>query len=191
MNLPRKLLAFIHIDSLKGTAWGGVILGLLFFAFRVLVRIKVFGRLHADDALVFFAWLLLLVSTVLWQTGKDALYQNIAVSSGQLYPPPADFAHQSEQYLRKSIAVIVFFYAGLWSIKLAFLIFFKRLGHNVKNQDIVWWIVFVITAASFFVCVGDIDYRCLASSFSYIEGTKQDMLMISVIADLFQPIVRT
>ena len=98
---------------MKGAAWGGVILGLLFFVFRVLVRIKVFGRLHADDALVFFAWLLLLISTVLWQTSKDALYQNIEVSSGRLYPPPADFAHQTEQYLRKSVAVIFFYYTSL------------------------------------------------------------------------------
>lgn len=175
----------IHINSLKGALWGGIILGLLFVAFRILVRIKVFGRLYADDALVFFAWLLLLISTVLGQTSKDALYQNVKVSSGRLYPPPTEFAHQTEQNLRKFAAVLFFFYTGLWSIKLAFLIFFKRLGHNVKNQDVVWWIVFAITVASFFACVGNMDYRCMASSFQYIQSKEQAMLVMSVAADLF------
>ena len=175
----------IRIDSLKGAAWAGVILGLLFLVLRLLVRIKVFGRLHADDALVFFAWLLLLISTVLWQTSLDDLYHPIEVSSGRLYPPPADFAHQKEQYLRKTLAVVFFYYTGLWSIKLAFLIFFKRLGHNVKNQNVVWWIVFVITVASFSACVGTMDFRCLTSSFEYIRSKEHDTLMISVAADTF------
>ena len=163
-------LAWTRPAFSQGTVWGGVALGVLFFAFRILVRFKVFGRLHADDALVLLAWTLLLTNTILWQTGKDALYVNIAVSSGQLFPPPANFMVRSEQYLQKSVAVIVFFYTGLWSIKLSFLIFFKRLGHNVKNQDKIWWTVLAITTASYFACIGTIDYRCLASSFTYFES---------------------
>lgn len=147
-----------------------MILGALFFAFRVLVRCKIFGRLHADDGLVFFAWTLLLTNTILWQTGKDALYDTIAVSTGQRFPPPINFEHNSEQYLRKSVAVIVFFYTGLWSIKMSFLIFFKRLGQNVRNQGLIWWSVLIITTASYFACLGDINYKCLASSFPYIQG---------------------
>lgn len=98
------------------------------------------------------------------------MYETIAVSVGQLFPPPVNFEHHAEQYLRKSVAVIIFFYTGLWSIKLSFLIFFRRLGQNVRNQKIVWWSVLIITTASYFACLGDIDYKCLASPFSYIEG---------------------
>ena len=154
----------------KGIAWGGVGLTILFFAFRILVRIKVFGQLHADDGLVLFAWIVLLVNTILWQTGQDGLYQNIAVSSGQLYPPPPGFEHATEEYLRKSVAVIVFFYTGLWSIKFSFLVFFKRLGHNVRHQDVLWWVVLAITLAAYITCLGTIEYPCLASSFLYIES---------------------
>lgn len=143
---------------------------MLFFSFRLLVRYKIFGRLYADDGLVFFAWILLLTNTILWQIGKDALYETFAFSAGQLFPPPANFEHNSEQYLRRSIAVIIFFYTGLWSIKLSFLIFFKRLGQNVRNQGLIWWTVLIITGASYFACLGDTYYKCLASPFSYIEG---------------------
>ncbi len=52
---------------------------------------------------------------------------------------------------------------------MSFLIFFKRLGQNVRHQGLVWWTVLIITAASYFACLGDIDYKCLASPFSYIE----------------------
>lgn len=69
-----------------------------------------------DDGLVLFAWVVLLINSILWQVDKDALYENLAV--GQLYPPPANFEQQMEQYLRRSVAVIAFFYTGLWSIKL-------------------------------------------------------------------------
>lgn len=143
---------------------------MLFIAFRVLVRYKIFGRLQPDDGLVFFAWILLLANTIIWQTGKHALYENIAVSSGHLFPRPVNFEHNSEQYLRKSVAVIIFFYTSLWSIKLSFLIFFKKLGHKVNYQDVVWWSVLAITACSYFACIGNINYKCLASSFSYIES---------------------
>lgn len=157
-------------DFLKGIAWGGTIIAALFYAFRLLVRYKIFGRLQVDDALVFFAWVLLLTNTVLWQVGKKAMYENIAVSSGQLFPPPVNFAHNSEQYLRRSVAVIIFFYTSLWAIKLSFMIFFKRLGQNVRHQNVVWWTVLAITAASYFACLGDINYKCLVSSFSYLSG---------------------
>lgn len=156
-------------DNHKGFAWGSVAISALFYTFRILVRLRVFRRLYADDGLVLFAWIVLLVSAALWQTGIDALYENIAVSSGQLYPPPANFPRRTEQYLRKSVAVIVFFYTGLWSVKLSFLIFFKRLGHNVRHQNTVWWAVLAINAATYLTCLGTIEYRCLASSFSYIS----------------------
>lgn len=156
-------------DSHKGVAWGSVAVSALFYTFRILVRLRVFRRLYADDGLVFFAWVVLLVSAALWQTGIDALYENIAVSSGQLYPPPASFPHRTERYLRKSLAVIVFFYTGLWSVKLSFLIFFKRLGHSVRHQNTMWWAVLAINVATYLTCLGTIEYRCLASSFSYIS----------------------
>ncbi|KAI4269593.1 MAG: hypothetical protein LQ337_007189, partial [Flavoplaca oasis] len=129
----------------------------------------IFGRLQPDDALVLFSWIALLLNAILWHIGQDALYENIAVSSGQLYPPPPDFSRRTEKYLRRSVAVIIFFFTGLWSIKLAFLLFFKRLGQNVRHQDKVWWVVLSITIATYVACVGTIDYRCLASSFSYIQ----------------------
>ena len=157
------------LKLLKGIMWFGVAFGVVFVIARIAVRLNVFRRLWADDALTLFAWLLLLVNTILWQTGKDALYQNIAVSTGKALPPPT-FPRDTEVYLRKTVAIIVFFYSGLWSVKFAFLLFFRRLGQNVKNQKVIWWVVLVVTASTYFACLGTIEYHCLADSFEYIAG---------------------
>ena len=149
--------------------WFGVAFGVVFVIARIAIRLNVFRRLYADDALTLFAWLLFLVNTILWQTGKDALYQNIAVSTGKA-PMPPTFPRDTEVYLRKTVAIIVFFYSGLWSVKFAFLLFFRRLGQSVQNQKVIWWVVLVVTASTYFACLGTIEYHCLAGSYEYIAG---------------------
>ena len=160
----------------KGVAWAGVALAFIFFIARIGVRIKAFKKLFADDALVLFACLLLLINTIIWQVSKSDLYLNLEVSSGQIFPPPANFPERTTRYLRRAVALIIFFYTGLWAIKLSFLIFFKRLGHNVRNQKAVWWTVFAITVATYCATLGTIEYRCLAGSFTYILGEYTELI---------------
>ena len=158
-------------------------MSLLFLIFRIVVRLRVFGRLHADDALVLFACVVLLINSIIWEVGVDAMYENVELAAGQLHIIPPNFPHRTEQYLRRSVVVIVFFYTGLWSIKLSFLLFFRRLGQNVRNQAIIWWVVLAITIASYFACVGTIEYHCLVSSFNYISG-KSSVIPIDLIGRL-------
>lgn len=148
--------------------WASVAVAIIFVAFRFIARIRIFGRLQLDDGLVLFAWLALLINVVLWQTGADSLYEYIAVTSRQLWPPPLGFEHRFEVFLRKDAATLILFYTGLWSVKLSFLLFFKRLGQNVRHQGKIWWVVLAITVAAYIVGVGTIPYRCMVSSFSYM-----------------------
>lgn len=167
---PRKLpLPQVSADALQTVAWAAAAIGFLSFLIRVIVRLKAFHKLFADDPLVLFSCVLLLTNAIIWQVVKEDLYLNLAVSAGQLYPPPADFPTRTERYLRASVAIIIFFYTGLWAIKISLLVFFKKLGQNVRNQTIIWWSVLAVTCASYFVCLGTIEYKCLAGSFMYIE----------------------
>ena len=93
------------------------------------------------------------------------MYQSLAVNSGRLWPPPADFETDSEMYFRKSLAVQVCFSTGLWAVKFSFLLFFRRLGQNVARQQVLWWCVFVFTVAVYIVSIGDVPYACYADSF--------------------------
>ncbi|KAL9002118.1 MAG: hypothetical protein Q9188_004939 [Gyalolechia gomerana] len=161
-------LTSVSQNTFLGVVWASVAVAIIFVAFRFIARIRIFGRLQLDDGLVLFAWLALLINVVLWQTGADSLYEYIAVTSRQLWPPPLGFEHRFEVFLRKDAATLILFYTGLWSIKLSFLLFFKRLGQNVRHQGKIWWVVLGITVAAYIVGVSTIPYRCMVSSFSYM-----------------------
>lgn len=97
------------------------------------------------------------------------MYYTMRVSAG-LELPGADFGSISEPYFKSTAAVIILFYSSLWSIKISFLLFFRRLGTNVKNQKLLWWPVFGITVATYFACIGTIQYSCLLRSFEYLAA---------------------
>lgn len=146
----------------KGVHWGGVVISAIFFAFRIYVRVETFHRVYPDDLLIFAAWLMLLTSAVIWQINKDKMYQGLAMTSGQLAITP-DALHEVTKYLRASTAVMIFFYSCLWSVKISFLIFFRRLGHNVRGQKHLWWFVMAVTLVSYFGSLSLVPYKCLAA----------------------------
>jgi hypothetical protein len=129
-------------------------------ACRTWLRFRKFRRLFVDDGFVFFAWILVLVSSILWQIYADDMYLNSAITRG-VQMPPADFVQRSEGFLKASAAVVFLFYTTLWSIKLSFLFFFRRLYVNVGSWMRFWWLIFAVTVATWAVCVGNIEYKCL------------------------------
>lgn len=60
------------------------------------------------------------------------------------------------------------FYTILILVKLAFLFFFKRLGANVQNQKYIWWPVLGFSLATYFISVGNIQYKCYTSSLDFV-----------------------
>ena len=95
------------------------------------------------------------------------MYYVTSVLAG-LEMPDEGFAQLAESYSKSTFAVIFLFYSALWAIKISFLLFFKRLGTNVQGQKLIWGLVFGITLATYFVCIGTIQYPCLLPSFEYI-----------------------
>lgn len=112
---------------------------------------------------------MLLANTIIWQVEKKDLYNSIAFLSGELRQPLDEFVQETQRYLRTTAVVVVLYYSSLWSIKFSFLMFFRPLGDRVERQRILWWFVFTITLASYFGCIGTVEYKCLTSSFSYLE----------------------
>lgn len=90
-----------------------------------------------DDGLVILAWLLLVISAVLWQTQVDALYTQFQLLSQSVLPTPEVYRKQT-MYFRSLAAMIVAFYTCLFAVKLSFLFFFRRLGAKVQGQR-TWW----------------------------------------------------
>ena len=141
-----------------------------FFMFRIFVRVKIFRRLFPDDALVLAAWLMNIGYAAVWQWCGNQLYLSIAVASGKLLIPSPEVVEQLQTFLHGLFVACYLFYTCLWSIKMSFLIFFWKLGHNVQRQKILWWAIFAITLASYAVCLGLVDYRCLLGSEAHLAS---------------------
>jgi hypothetical protein len=176
--------------------WGGFGLGTVLVAFRLGTRLQKFGRLFLDDAFVLFAWTIILANSILWQCIHKPMFVFPRVARGWQAPPP-DFQSEFERFLKGSAAFIFLFYTCLWSIKLSFLWFFRRLYRHVGRWMIFWWVILAITLASWVVCVGDIEYDCLVeplekimthcqgdNSIKFQRGTLIANCVLDVVTDI-------
>ena len=92
-----------------------------------------------------------LANAALWQKTANELYAVIAVDNVQRSLPP----------LHSIFTSYLLYYTALWSIKLSFLLFFRKLGIDIRRQRIFWYCVLGYTVASYIICLGTIDYKCL------------------------------
>jgi len=143
--------------------WGGFILATFSLIFRILIRLRTFRGLLLDDIFIFLAWALFLAVAILWQLIYEDMYMLFALESGQLWPPPTDFLDKMNRYLRTLAVILTLFYSGVWSVKLSFLFFFRRLYCNITWMKYHWWAVLVITLGTFAACVATTDYMCLVT----------------------------
>ncbi|KAF2201225.1 hypothetical protein GQ43DRAFT_471976 [Delitschia confertaspora ATCC 74209] len=152
-----------------GIVWGGFTLATLFVASRCALRYKAFRRFYLDDAFVALAWLIVLATSITWQILVRDMFLDNSVARG-LQMPPVDFVERVERFLKGSAAIVFLFYSTLWSIKLSFLFFFRRLYPPVGRWNGFWWAIFGVTMASYFVCIGDIEYNCLVMPLTKIAA---------------------
>lgn len=131
------------------------------------MRIRSFRKLFWDDLLVIAAWGMLLGTAVLWQVEAPTLYEQYAVESGK-EPFSLGFIERDTAFLRTIAPFTILFYSCLWTVKLSFLIFFRRLGSKIKGHQIWWWCILVITFLTWVACIADIDYQCSLGSFEHI-----------------------
>lgn len=181
----------------QAVAWTGFSLATLFVAFRTCVRVRQFHRLFIDDAFILTAWMMVFATTVMWHHFAEAMFINNAVSRG-VQLPPIDFVERSETFLKGSAAIICLFYSTLWSVKLSFLFFFRRLYVNVGSWMRYWWVILAITVATWAACIGNIEYKCLISSLNYLvlhcngersRRFQRTTLIVNCVLDLFTDVL--
>lgn len=115
-----------------------------------------------------FVWICSLSICILWQMIVEGLYNQYKLTTGEL-PLTADVIQKELDLLRGSGAFLMLWHTCIYSIKAAFLIFFRRLDqlhHGARNKW--WWFVSVFTFASGMSSIGMIYWRCLLSSLEYI-----------------------
>ncbi|KAF2464158.1 uncharacterized protein BDR25DRAFT_272125 [Lindgomyces ingoldianus] len=158
-------------NTLQATLWAGVAISLVFVAVRLWIRIRVFRRLQLDDPFVIAAWLLSVANAAIWTAISREIYFDSDLANSRLEQIPPDFIQRLERLIRGNLSAYLLAYASLWSIKISFIVFFRNFGEKLRNQRIAWYAVLGFCLASFAVCIGTVDYRCL---------TSKGMKMISV-----------
>jgi hypothetical protein len=163
-NSPR-----ISASAFIGVMWAGVSITLLFVIFRILVRLISFHKVFSDDYLVTGAWLMFLASSIFWQVSYKPVFEQYSLRSADAEDNP-QFLMSLTRSLKFQVAEQILFYTSLWTVKLSFLIFFRRLGLKVRGFKIWWWIVTGLTIATWVTTFGVIQYKCEVGNIAEIFG---------------------
>lgn len=153
----------VHYSTFIGLVWTGTALSTLSITFRLISRWLVTRRIYWDDVCAVFAAILVLITACLWQWAAEDIYYILNLAAG-LVPLEADFLERLFRGLRASLIVELFFYTSLFLVKLSFLLFFRRLGSNVRGQKSIWWPAFALSVICYLVSIGDVEYKCLVNS---------------------------
>lgn len=122
-------------------------------------------RLYWDDFFVVFSWILSLVITILVTVFINLIYDIMLIGSGKM-KFPANVKTITMQFTRVFTIVAMTFYTGLWCVKAAFLLFFRRLGiRSINSLNIWWWLVTGFTFVCYMLCFATLPYRCTLVSF--------------------------
>ena len=119
------------------------------------------------------AWLLLLAYSTTQQVFLDDLYVAVKVAAGAA-APDANFLYHFQRFLTDSVVSNVLLSLGLWSIKFAFLFFFRRLGTNVNHQRAIWWVLLGFNTACWAIWIGVVDWKCIGRPPLVVLGKSGD-----------------
>ena len=140
---------------------------MIFVGIRIYSRFKGPGRLFADDFMIIFALLTLLLTACLWQWGARDFYVglNVQPEYGVVPTLPDDW----QPRLRRAINVWAInhfmMYTCLTAVKLSVLLFFRRLGHRqMKRVQMVWWPTVAVVVAAWIIMMGISPWRCFTAS---------------------------
>ncbi|POS68497.1 hypothetical protein DHEL01_v213109 [Diaporthe helianthi] len=156
-----------------GVIWAFVALSGITLACRLVSRFKGPQRLFLDDGLVIFPWVLSLVTAAVWQWAAWDMYYIMNVQAGLAIFAPDRYLPSLRNWLNASLIAELFFYTALFSIKLSFLCFFRRLGNKIKYFRYIWWGVLFVTVSSYLASVGNVDYKCLVGTIEQITVVCQ------------------
>ena len=159
--------------QLQRVSWSALALSTCFVLLRAWAHWKTFRRFFLDDFFVLLTWIIVLVSAILWYFAAPSLFEAVDVTSGRLSVTQApNLMHDVVYFARTALIINILFYAGLWSIKMSFLIYFRRIlvGTHYRRLYTHWWVVFTLTIVTWVICIGDLPYDCFVNSFRNLNG---------------------
>jgi hypothetical protein len=125
---------------------------------RFYVRFRVQKEIGWDDGFLIFGLCCLISGGAMIFTIIDSMYETEAVVFGLLTPSPADmaaFVKRSVRYRKFSATSLILMWCSICSVKLSFLMLFKKLIRHMPSLTKYWWftLVFNILVTGYGVAV--------------------------------------
>ncbi|PHH89087.1 hypothetical protein CDD83_6682 [Cordyceps sp. RAO-2017] len=169
-RFPGTMSELMSLEALYGIAWGGFALCVLAFAGRLWIRWVAVRKLVAEDGLMLAALGLQLATATICQLWMRFVYAMDEIGSGRRAPPPT-FVQDMTAGSRALLASELLTAAGLWAVKLNFLLFFHRIFYSTRRlYRALWWAVLVVTLLSLAVFLGAAPYmyKCTLGDADFI-----------------------
>ena len=158
--------------------WSLVGLAIIFTATRTWIRFHVSRRLFVDDGFVFFALACLIIMAILYTLITDTIFEIVAIIDGRA-KPSSGFMERGSFFLRCQFAIILLFWTTLWSVKGAFLMYYKNLFKGLQSYlQKSWWAVTIFTIFTYLGCWATQLASCEPISSYFTLGaceTKRDI----------------
>ncbi|KAK4206356.1 hypothetical protein QBC37DRAFT_300964 [Rhypophila decipiens] len=153
----------MSVEAMNGVIWTGFALCLLAFSARAYIRYVCFRRLLIEDYLILFVLGIILGCAIVGQIRLHYVYTMEDVGNGLTTVIPPTFFEDIPKALIAVFSEAVMCTVGIYAVKLNFLLFFHRLGGQIQQYLIFWWVVLVITVGCFATTVALFEYKCTLS----------------------------
>ncbi|PSR88607.1 hypothetical protein BD289DRAFT_481998 [Coniella lustricola] len=159
--------AILSEQEFKVVTW--VCLGLCIIAFiiRAAIRIVCLGRLVVEDYCMVFALSLFVAVSAVLLVYMDDIYTLYRIER-DLAAVSADFLDVMSGALRADGLTIILSTVGIWTVKLNFLIFFRRLARQVRSYTAVWISALVFILACGAASLSLMPFQCTFADVPYV-----------------------
>ncbi|KAK4150237.1 hypothetical protein C8A00DRAFT_18196 [Chaetomidium leptoderma] len=167
---------FVSEHAFYVVLWLGVGLSATAFAFRAYIRINYMRRFHSSDYLMLLALAIQAAIAGVGQAYLSDIYLMTHVQNG-VATPGADFLDRMTAGLRGDGIMLLLSIIGIWVIKMNFLLFFYRLGHQITSFKVFWTVSVVVVIGCGAASVGMLPFDCSFGDIMHIitqcstEGT--------------------
>ncbi|KAF1941000.1 hypothetical protein EJ02DRAFT_423457 [Clathrospora elynae] len=151
--------ALVSRDAFLLVSWCGFSIATICVIGRIATRLSVFKCLALDDYFVLLGWSSSLAFSVVWHFFSANTYAAISQMVGKT-PFNDTYLSLMYDYTRSQTGMIICQTLGLWFIKYSFLFFFRKMGHQIRHQKILWWTVAVYVSIGLAISISVPPWRC-------------------------------
>ena len=121
---------------------------LAFLSARLVIRLKVYGRLMVDDGLVILAMICLLTNDIVYTMARSSIYVIQSVQFDH-HPKPSHYQQVADTYAKYQWANAYLFFTVIWAVKGSFLAYYDDLTKRLTPFRRAWWATVAFTTLTY------------------------------------------